>query len=126
MDQEQQNQEVPHESDQTQTEPLFNQYPSELVEAIRQTTFTTLAVASVRGFTDLEMKAIRKLGDDFYAVRFTYVVLNRVEQETQWITTRTLTEGRGLYVHEFAPALYLDAYAIANFAQDLVHPPTSD
>ncbi len=126
MDQEQQNQEVPHESDQTQTEPLFNQYPSELVEAIRQTTFTTLAVASVRGFTDLEMKAIWKLGDDFYAVRFTYVVLNRVEQETQWITTRTLTEGRGLYVHGFAPALYLDAYAIANFAQDLVHPPASD
>ncbi|HEX6483956.1 MAG TPA: hypothetical protein VF043_34340 [Ktedonobacteraceae bacterium] len=126
MDQEQQDQEAPRESEQAQTELLFNQYPSELVEAIRQTTFTTLAVASARGFTDLKITAIRKLGDDFYAVRFTYVTLNRVERETQWITTRTVTEGRGLYVHEFAPALYLDAYAIANFAQDLVHPPSHD
>ncbi len=93
---------------------------------IFETTFTTLAVASVRGFTDLKITTIRKLSEDFYAVRFTYVILNRVQQEEQWITTKTVTEGRGLYVHDFAPALYLDAYAIANFVADFVHPPVSD
>ncbi|GHO63950.1 hypothetical protein KSC_028420 [Ktedonobacter sp. SOSP1-52] len=76
-----------------QTEMLFHQHPPELVESIRQTTFTTLAVANLRGFADLKLTAIRKLSDDFYAVRFTYDMLNRVEQGAQWITTRTVTEG---------------------------------
>jgi hypothetical protein len=54
MTQERQNQEGPDESDQTQMEAMFHQYPPELVKAILETTFTTLAVASVRGFTDLK------------------------------------------------------------------------
>jgi hypothetical protein len=102
---------------------LVDQYPPELVEAIRQATFTTLAVASMRGFTDLKITSIRKIVDDVYAVRFTYYTLNTVEKGASKVTERTPSEGQGLYIHQFAPALYLDAYAISNFVQDVFKPP---
>jgi hypothetical protein len=100
-----------------------DQYPPELVEAIQQATFTTLAVANVRGFTDLKITSIRKIADDLYAVRFTYYILNVVETETGRVIEPDLSEGQGLYVHQFVPTLFLDAYAIANFVADAVHPP---
>jgi hypothetical protein len=52
--------------------------------------------------------------------------LNRVEKVDGWVTEKTLTESQGLYIHQFAPALYLDAYAISNFVQDLLNPPPHD
>ncbi|SRR5258708_27403688 len=104
----------------------IDQYPPELVQAIEKTTFTTLAVAHVRGFTDLKITAVRRIAEDVYAVRFTYYTLNRVEKADGWVTEKTLTESQGLYIHQFAPALYLDAYAISNFVQDLLNPPPHD
>ncbi len=101
----------------------IDQYPQELVQIIEKTTFTTLAVASVRGFSDLKIIAIRKLVEDVYAVRFTYYTLNVIETVTGKARENTFTEGQGLYVHGFASALYLDAHAISNFVRDLVHPP---
>lgn len=101
----------------------IDQYPPELVEAIQRTTLTTLAVASVRGFTDLKITAIHRLMDEVYAVSFTYYILNVVEKEAGRVTEPTFCEGRGLYIHQFAPALYLDAYAIANFVSDALKPP---
>ncbi|HZU66490.1 MAG TPA: hypothetical protein VFA09_04360 [Ktedonobacteraceae bacterium] len=117
MNQEEQEKAGKQKSEGEQTKQSVDQYPADLLEAIRQATFRTLAVTCVRGFTDLKIIATRKIAEDVYAVSFSYYVLN--------ITGPTFTEGQGLYVHQFAPALYLDAYAISNFANDLFNPPPS-
>lgn len=124
MSQEEQENGAKEKSEGEQTKQYsIDQYPPQLVEAIQRTTFTTLAVASMRGFTDVKITGIRKIADDVYAVRFTYYTLNIVERVTGKVTEQTFSEGQGLYIHQFAPALYLDAYAIANFVQDVFKPP---
>lgn len=117
MNQEGQEKDEKQKNEGEQTKQSVDQYPVELMEAIQQTTFRTLAVTCVRGFTDLKITATRKIAEDVYAVSFSYYILN--------ITGPTFSEGQGLYVHQFAPALYLDAYAISNFANDLFNPPPS-
>lgn len=109
-----------------QPEKSIDHYPPELVQAIETATFTTLAVASGRGFTDLKIRAVRKIAEDVYAVRFTYSSLCRVEKVDGWVTEKILTKSQGLYIHQFAPALYLDAYTMSTFVQDLVNPPPQD
>ena len=94
----------------------------DLIQSITKTAFTTLAVASVRGFKNLSITEVQRLAYNVYSVKFVYLCAHPTENNKQGEAIEyTSTEGQGLYIHQLSPALYLDAYTMANFVQDAIH-----